>query len=106
MKFVLISTHLGGVDVPENEKESHMKAFGEWLQTLNASVALPLSGGATVTAREVSEHRGGVAGVLMFEAASLAEAVEKAKRSPGLRYGWTHDVLEAAALPVTARTTR
>jgi hypothetical protein len=32
--------------------------------------------------------------MLVFEAESLDQAVEMAKKSPGLKYGWTHDVLQ------------
>lgn len=94
MKFSLISNHSGGIEVPENEKETHMKAFVEWLQMIKPSVALPLHGGVSITSKAVEEYRGGVSGVLVFEADSLEEAVEKTQKSPGLKYGWTHDVLK------------
>lgn len=98
MKFLLVSNHAGGTEVPETEKEAHMKAFGEWLTMINPSIALPVHGGATVTSKTVEEYNGGIAGALVFEAASLEEAIEKTKKSPGLKYGWTHDVLKEMPL--------
>ena len=98
MKFLLVSSHAGGTEVPEGEKSTHMKAFGEWLQMMNPSVALPVHGGVSVTSQTAVEYSGGLAGALIFEADSLEEAVEKTKKSPGLKYGWTHDVLKEAPL--------
>ena len=94
MKFALISNHEGGREVPQDEKEAHLKAFGEWLTLINPTVALPLHGGVAITSESVKPYTGGISGVLIFEAASLDEAVEKVKKSPGLKYGWTHEVLE------------
>lgn len=93
MKFLLISNHEGGRDVPESEKEAHLKAFGEWLQMISTIAALPVHGGTTVTAESVTDYKGGVAGALIFEADSLEVAVTMTQKSPGLKYGWTHDVL-------------
>jgi len=67
MKFLLISSHAGGAEVPESEKDAHMKAFLEWLQMINPSAALRVHGGATVTAKSVEDYRGSVAGALVFE---------------------------------------
>ena len=94
MKFLLISNHTGGMEVLENDKELHLKAFGEWLQMINPIAALPVHGGVTITSKTVEEYKGGVAGALLFEASSLEEAIEKTQKSPGLKYGWTHDVLK------------
>jgi hypothetical protein len=47
-----------------------------------------------VSARGVHEYQGDIGGALMFEADNIEQAVEKARKSPGLKYGWEHDVLE------------
>ena len=36
--------------------------------------------------------------MLVFEAESLDDAVRLARLSPGLKYGWTHDVLVEAPM--------
>lgn len=94
MKFLLISRHTGGREVPENEREENFQAWSEWTKLLNTNPALPVKGGITVTSASVEEYQGDIGGALIFEAESLDEAVEKAKKSPGLKYGWTHDVLQ------------
>ena len=93
MKYLLISRHTGGREVPENEKEAHLKAFGEWLQYVNPITAIPVHGGVTVTSKGTQEYRENIAGALIFEADSLEEAIAKTQKSPGLKYGWSHDVL-------------
>ncbi|MDR3571961.1 MAG: YciI family protein [Candidatus Pacebacteria bacterium] len=98
MKFALVSDHAGGVEVPEHEKEAHLIAFGKWLQMIKPSMALPVHGGVSVTSNAVENYKGAVAGVLVFEAESLEEAIEKTQKSPGLKYGWTHDVLKEMLL--------
>ncbi len=94
MKFLLISRHTGGKQVPDNEKQQNIKDLNEWITLLNASAALPVKGGKSVTAENVSDYEGLIEGALIFEAESLDEATAKAKKSPGLKYGWTHDVLK------------
>ena len=66
----------------------------EWWSLLKASTALPVSGGKSVTSESAEEYKGEVEGMLVFEAESLDQAVELAKKSPGLKYGWTHDILQ------------
>ena len=80
--------------MPEDEKGAHMAAFGEWLQMIKPIAALPVHDGVTVTGTSVGPYRGGVAGALIFEADSIEEAIAKTQKSPGLKYGWTHDVLK------------
>jgi hypothetical protein len=94
MKFLLLSRHTGGKEVPENKKEQNAKDFFEWITLLKASAVLPVAGGKTVTIEHVEDYQGNVAGALFFEADSLEAAVELAKKSPGLQYGWTHDILQ------------
>lgn len=97
MKFLLISRHTGGREVPDNEKEQNFKDLNEWITLLNASAALPVKGGKSVTAESVFNYEGIIEGALIFEAESIDEAGAKAKKSPGLKYGWTHDVLKELA---------
>ena len=94
MKFLLLSRHTGGKEVPENKKEQNEKDFLEWITLLKASTVLPVKGGKTVTIENVEDYQGSVAGALFFEADSLEAAVALAKKSPGLQYGWTHDILQ------------
>ena len=94
MKFLLLSRHTGGREVSENEREQNGKDLMEWWSLLKASTALPVSGGKSVTSESTEEYKGEVEGMLVFEAESIDQAVEMAKKSPGLKYGWTHDVLK------------
>lgn len=94
MKFLLLSRHTGGKEVPENKKEENAKELMEWIQLLKASAALPVQGGKSVTKESIEDYTGNVAGALFFEADSMEEAVALAKKSPGLKYGWTHDILQ------------
>ncbi|SRR5579883_1535095 len=98
MKFLLLSRHTGGRNVPENEREQNGKDLMEWWSLLKASTALPVSGGKSVTLESTEEYKGEVEGMLVFEAESLDQAVEMAKKSPGLKYGWTHDVLQVMTM--------
>lgn len=93
MKFLLLSRHTGLREVPGNEREQNVKDMKEWFTLLNTSTALPVQGGKSITSKITEEYKGEVKGMLVFEAESIDEAVEKAKKSPGLKYGWTHDVL-------------
>ena len=93
MKFLLLSRHTSSREVPENEREQNVKDLKEWWSLLNASTALPVQGGKSITSKSTEDYNGDVKGMLVFEAESIDEAVEKAKKSPGLKYGWTHDVL-------------
>ncbi|HSW96501.1 MAG TPA: hypothetical protein VLF89_01615 [Candidatus Saccharimonadales bacterium] len=97
MKFLLLSHHTGR-EVPENEKEENIKAWGEWIKLLGTNTALPVHGGKTITSESSQDYSGDVGGALIFEAASFEEAVEKAKKSPGLKYGWTHDILQEMSM--------
>lgn len=106
MKFVLISRHTNGADIPESEREQNLKDMGEWIALLKPEVAMPIRGGTCVTAKRTEKYTGDIGGVLIYEAANLEEAVALAQRSPGLKYGFTHEVLpeismsEAASTPV------
>jgi hypothetical protein len=72
MKFLLLSRHTGGREVPENEREQNVKDLMEWWSLLKASTALPVSGGKSVTLESTEEYKGEVEGLLVFEAESLA----------------------------------
>ena len=102
MKFILISRHTGGREIPENEKEQNLKDLGEWIALLRAEIAMPIRGGKSVTAKTVEEYGGEVGGIIIFEADNLDQAVLLAQKSPGLKYGWTHDVLPEISMESAA----
>ena len=68
--------------------------MNEWIKLLNASAALPVEGGKSLTAESISDYEGIIKGALSFEAESIDDAVAKAIKSPGLKYGWTHNELK------------
>lgn len=93
MKFILISRHTNGAEIPESEREQNLKDMGEWLGLLKAQMGMPIRGGKSVTARSVEEYKGDIGGIIVFEAETLEQAVALAQRSPGLKFGFTHEVL-------------
>jgi hypothetical protein len=103
MKFILIFRHTDGADVPEKDGERNLKDMGEWVALLKPSAVLALRGGKSVTAAKVDDYRGDVGGVLVFEAENLEQAVSLAKRSPGLKFGFTHEVLPEVSLEQAAQ---
>lgn len=103
MKFILLSRHVGGSSVPDNEADQNLKDMGEWVSLLKASVAMPIRGGKPISAKGVGDYTGEVGGLLIFEARDLDHAVALAKKSPGLRYGFTHDVFPEVSLEEAAR---
>ncbi len=98
MKFVLISRHTGGREVPDGENEQMMKDLAEWVSLLKAQIAMPIRGGKSISAEKVEEYTGDVGGVLIFEAENLGQAIQLAQKSPGLKYGFTHDVFPEAQM--------
>ena len=103
MKFILISRHTNGREIPENEREQNVKEMGEWLALLYAEIAMPTRGGKSVTAKKVGEYGGDIGGVIIFEAQNLDQALALAKKSPGLKYGFTHDVFPEITLDQAAQ---
>jgi hypothetical protein len=102
MKFILISRHTGGRDVPEAERERNLKDMGDWVALLKASVAMPTRNGKSVTSLHVKEYSGDVGGVLIFEAETIDHAIALTRKSPGLKYGWTHDLFPEISLEQAA----
>ncbi len=98
MKFILLSRHINGGSVPDDEAAQNLKDMGEWISLLKATVAMPIRGGKTVSAKNVTDYRGDLGGLLIFEADNLDHAVALAKKSPGLKYGFTHDVFPEVSL--------
>lgn len=98
MKFILISRHTGGVEIPVDKNEQMLKDLGEWIALLKADIALPINGGKSITSTKVEEYAGEVRGVIIFDAENIDQAVALAKKSPGLKYGWTHDVFPGMPL--------
>ncbi len=103
MKFILISRHTDGRDIPEQEREQNVKAMGEWIALLRAEIAIPTRGGKSVTAMNVVDYEGDVGGVIVFEAQNLDQALALARKSPGLKYGFTHDVFPEMSLDHAAK---
>ncbi len=107
MRFVLISRHTNGADVPEDQREQNLRDMGEWVALLKPAMAMPTRGGKVATAARVEDYQGDIGGVIVFEADSLEHAVALARQSPGLKFGFTHEVLPVVSLEqAAARETR
>ena len=102
MKFLLISRHTNGADIPETEREQNLRDMGEWIALLMPTLAMPIRGGTIVTANRVEQYSGDIGGAIAYEADSLDDAVALAKRSPGLKYGFTHEVFPEISLTQAA----
>ncbi len=102
MRFILLSRHTGGSEIPETEVAQNLKDMSEWVSLLKASVVMPIRGGKTVTTEKVEEYVGDLGGLLIFEADSLDQAVALARKSPGLKYGFTHEVFPEISLEEAA----
>lgn len=103
MKFILLSRHTDGSSIPEAEAAQNLKAMGEWLSLLKATVAMPIRGGKTISSRNVEDYAGDLGGLVIFEAENLDQAVALAEKSPGLGYGFTHDVFPEISLEAAAK---
>ncbi len=103
MKFILLSRHTGGSSVPESEVAQNLKEMGEWISLLKATLAMPIRGGKTVSAKNVKDYEGDLGGLLIFEAENLDQAVALTKKSPGLKYGFTHEVFPEISLDEAAK---
>ena len=102
MKFILISRHTNGAEIPESEREQNLQDMGEWIALLKPTLAMPIRGGIIVTANSVEQYSGDIGGTIVYEADSLDHAVALAKRSPGLKYGFTHEVFPEISLSEAA----
>ena len=103
MKFILISRHTGGQEIPENEAEQNVKDMGAWMSLLKNCVGMPTRGGKSVTSNNVEDYVGEVGGVLIFDAETLEQALLLAQKSPGLKYGFTHDVFPEISLEAASK---
>lgn len=103
MKFILLSRHIGGSSVPENEVAQNLKDMKEWISLLKATVAMPIRGGKIVSAKNVKDYVGDLGGLLIFEADNLDQAVALAKKSPGLKYGFIHEVFPEIPIDEAAK---
>jgi hypothetical protein len=104
--FILLSRHTDGNSVPENEAVRNLKDMREWISLLKATVAMPIRDGKTVTAKDVKDYVGDLGGLLIFEADNRDQAVALAKKSPSLKYGFTHEVFQELSLDEAAKTRR
>lgn len=98
MKFVLISRHTGGKQPRPDQADQLMQDLGAWLGLMTNPVAIPIRTGKSVTASKVEDYGGEVGGVIIFEAESAEDAERLASKSPGLKFGWTHDVFPEISL--------
>lgn len=103
MKFILISRHTDGAEIPETQREQNLQEMGEWIAVLKPTLAMPIRGGTIVTANSVSHYAGDIGGAIVYEADNLDHAVALAKRSPGLKHGFTHEVFPEISLSQAAR---
>jgi hypothetical protein len=103
MKFVLLSRHAGGGSVPDSEAAQNLRDMGDWVSLLKATVVMPIRGGKTVSASNVQDYAGDIGGLLIFEADNLDQAVALEKKSPGLQYGFTHEVFPERFIDEAAR---
>jgi hypothetical protein len=53
MKFILISRHTNGAEIPENERDQNLQEMGEWIACLKPTLAVQIRGGTIVTANSV-----------------------------------------------------
>jgi hypothetical protein len=102
MKFLLISRHTNGANIPEAEREQNLRDMGEWIALLTPTMAMPIRGGSIVTPNSVEQYTGDIGGAIAYEADSLDHAVALARRSPGLKYGFTHEVFPEISLTQAA----
>jgi hypothetical protein len=98
MKFILISRHTNGAEIPGNDREQNLKDMGEWIALLKPALAMPIRGGTSVTANGVEGYRGDVGGIIVYEAENIDQAVSLAQKSPVLKYGFTHEVFPEISL--------
>jgi hypothetical protein len=98
MKFILISRHTNGATIPASEREQNLQEMGEWIALLKPMLAMPIRGGTIVTANSVAHYEGDIGGAIVYEADSLDDAVALAKRSPGLKHGFAHEVFPEISL--------
>jgi len=81
-----------------------MKDMGAWVGMLRNCTAMPIRGGKCITSSEVIDYVGDVGGVLIFDAENLEEAINLAQKSPGLKYGFTHDVFPEISIEAASKT--
>ena len=105
MKFILISRHTNGAEIPETERERNMAEMGEWIALLKPTLAMPLRGGTVLNSAGIERYRGDIGGALVYEADNLEHAVALAQRSPGLKHGFTHEVLPEVSLDQASHET-
>lgn len=103
MKFILLSRHTDGSSVPESEAARNLEDMGKWISQLKATVAMPIRGGKSVSAKGVEDYAGDLGGLLIFEAGDLDQAVTLARKSPGLKFGFTHEVFPEISLEDAAK---
>lgn len=76
--------------------------MGEWIALLKAVLVMPIRGGSIVCANGIEQYGGDIGGAVVYEADSLDRAVALAKKSPGLKHGFTHEVFPEISLSQAA----
>ena len=77
--------------------------MGEWIALLKPTLAMPIRSGTIVTANSMEQYSGDIGGAIVYEADSLHHALALAKRSPGLKHGFTHEVFPEISLSQAAQ---
>lgn len=91
MRFAFVY-HRG--TVPEEAREEHNQAWGTWLATINEQAGVRAGKAKTVANDGVADYKGNISGISFIEADSLVEALDLARKCPGLPYGGSVDVFE------------
>ena len=87
MKYLFVYYGSGTALTPD-QLAANRQAWQAWNQSLHETYGLKTArGGKVVTASGVGDYDGPLKGVSIVEAASLEEAVEKAKHSPSVGFG-------------------
>jgi hypothetical protein len=102
MRYLLISRHTNGAEIPESERDQNLQEMGEWIALLRPTLAMPIRGGRIVSADSIEQYRGDIGGAIVYEADSLDHALALAKQSPGLKHGFTHEVFPEISLSQAA----
>ncbi|ERR1039457_961465 len=100
MKFLLVSRHTGGREVPEKESEQLIKDLKEWLALLNASRALPVHGGKSITSQITEEYRAAGRG----NRADRLQSVESGWSNSGYIHSCITHSLKKGISPASAYT--
>ena len=66
MKFILLSRHTNGAEIPDNAREQNLQEMGEWIALLNPTLAMPIRGGTVVTETGAQQYIGDIGGAIVY----------------------------------------